>query len=198
MGSAVRQAMDIPYDGVDLPDTWSIADVEAENWPEPDSFKAFFIGGGAAVIVVPLEAARFRVIANRPDALEALPVPMDIRHIRREGEFQISVRQARHYSQGRVFLAGDAAHCHSPVGGRGMNLGIADAADLARRFVEGGLDGYHAARHGDGAEVIRFSEMGRKALMGPCAPCRAGVRLGLRLATRIPALRNRMVRRLLS
>ena len=39
-------------------------------------------------------------------------------------------RQARHYRKGRVFLAGDAAHVHSPLGGQGMNTGIGDAMNL--------------------------------------------------------------------
>src|SRR3546814_13495745 len=59
--------------------------------------------------------------------------------------------QAPTYQAGRAFLGGDAAHVHSPVGGRGMNLGIEDACAFARRFAgdEAGHDlaGYTADRH---------------------------------------------------
>ena len=63
------------------------------------------------------------------------------------------------YGVGWVFLVGNAAHCHSPVGGRGMNLGIADGTDLARRMVEGGLEDYGEARHKVGKEIIAGSEV---------------------------------------
>jgi 2-polyprenyl-6-methoxyphenol hydroxylase-like FAD-dependent oxidoreductase len=69
--------------------------------------------------------------------------------------FRISYRQVDSYQVGRVFLAGDAAHVHSPVGARGMNLGIEDGTVLARRMIEGTLDGYSAERHPVGARVIR-------------------------------------------
>lgn len=196
--STVRQAMGIAFEGYDLPESWSIADVEAKGWPGPECFNAYFIGGGGGVIVVPLEVTRFRVISNRPDALAALPVPMDVTRVRREGTFRISVRQAARYRAGRVFLAGDAAHCHSPVGGRGMNLGIADVADLAARFARRDLDGYHVVRHAEGAKVIRFSEIARRALMGGCGPCRAIVRTGLRAVSVLPALNQALAKRILS
>ncbi len=119
--SRVRRALGVAFRGHDLPEDWSIADVEAEAWPDPASFQIFLLDGGRGVIVVPLEATRFRVISNSPDALAALPVPMRVRRVRRAEKFRISVRQVDRYQVGRVFLAGDAAHCHSPVGGRGMN-----------------------------------------------------------------------------
>ena len=162
--SAVRKALGLDFPGFDLPGQWSIADVESPDWRDPQCFQGFLLSHGDICIVAPLEAARFRVIASRPDALAALPVPMNVTNIRRSGAFTISVRQVTDYAVGRVCLAGDAAHCHSPAGGRGMNLGIADAADLAGRLVDGGLVGYHAARHAEGAHVLAFSETVRKAV----------------------------------
>lgn len=195
--SQVRQSLGIGFDGIDLPEKWSIADVEVADWPDPKAFKAFFLRDGGAVIVVPLEETRFRVISNRPDALAALPVPMKVKNINRAGTFHISVRQASRYATDRVFLVGDAAHCHSPVGGRGMNLGIDDAVDLAARFSGGGLEGYHAARHAVGARVIRFSEDGRKTLMEGSALRRGAVQLILCIVTAMPFLHKPLVRRIL-
>ncbi len=68
--------------------------------------------------------------------------------------FRVNVRQAEHHAVGRVFLAGDAAHIHSPVGGQGMNTGIQDAVNLswklglvlAGRAPERLLDTYEAER----------------------------------------------------
>ena len=69
-------------------------------------------------------------------------------------------RQATTYRRGRVLLAGDAAHVHSPFGGQGLNLGLADAANLgwklaaAVRGRDGLLDSYTAERHPVGARVL--------------------------------------------
>ena len=85
-----------------------------------------------------LKNNRYRVVSNTKDALAALPLKLEVTNKHREGQFMISIRQVNEYQKGRVFLAGDAAHCHSPGRWkRGMNLGIADAAEWARRIVTG-------------------------------------------------------------
>jgi len=162
--STVREALGLAFKGYELPEKWSIADVEVDKWEQGDSFTVCLAEKGSIVVVVPLEENRYRVISNTKNALETLPLPISVANIRREGAFQISIRQVDKYQLGRVFLAGDAAHCHSPVGGRGMNLGIADACDLAKRFAEGGLDGYSESRHKKGASIIAQTERMRKAV----------------------------------
>ena len=72
-------------------------------------------------------------------------------------------RQATAYRKGRVLLAGDAAHVHSPVGGQGLNTGVQDAVNLGWKLAqvvkgissEGLLDSYHAERHPVAARVLR-------------------------------------------
>ncbi len=186
IGSTVRGALGLEYPGFDLPDQWSIADVECLDWRDPTMFQGFLLEQGNVCIVAPLEATRFRVISSTADALAALPVPMDVTRVRRSGAFTISVRQVTDYCVGRVALAGDAAHCHSPAGGRGMNLGIADAADLAARILRGDLGGYSAARHAEGAHVLTFSERGRRALQARNPLARLAVRSLARTAAAIP------------
>ncbi|WP_281357405.1 FAD-dependent monooxygenase [Paraburkholderia agricolaris] len=72
-------------------------------------------------------------------------------------------RQATAYRKGRVLLAGDAAHVHSPVGGKGLNIGVQDAVNLGWKLAqvvketspESLLDTYHAERHPVAARVLR-------------------------------------------
>ncbi|MGJ8618242.1 MAG: FAD-dependent oxidoreductase [Sulfitobacter sp.] len=196
--SAVRHALGLDFPGFDLPSQWSIADVDSDRWRDPSVFQGFLLPQGNVCIVVPLEKTRFRVIASQPDALAALPVPMDIRNIRRSGAFTISVRQVERYAVGNVYLAGDAAHCHSPVGGRGMNLGIADAADLAKRIVEGDVEGYHAARHTEGQRIIRFSERGRRIFQSRNPFTRAAVPHVMRAVSKIKPLSQAIIRNAVS
>jgi len=74
-------------------------------------------------------------------------------------------RQAATYRNGRVFLAGDAAHIHSPLGGQGMNLGLGDAMNLGWKLAatlhhtapDGLLDTYYTERHPIGARVLDWS-----------------------------------------
>lgn len=195
--STVRGAIGLPFDGYDLPDLWSIADVIAPDWQHPATFQGYFLPEGQVCVVVPLQTHRFRIIASKPDALAALPVPMDVTEVRRSGSFTIPVRHVPRFTVGRVFLAGDAAHCHSPVGGRGMNLGIADAADLASRIAGNRTDDYSAARLIESRQVIRRTETVRRMLQGPA--WRRNIGFGaIRLAKSVPPLARVMMRSFVS
>jgi 2-polyprenyl-6-methoxyphenol hydroxylase-like FAD-dependent oxidoreductase len=91
----------------------------------------------------------------------ALGRPMGVREIRWRSRFSCDERQVRAYRHGRVFLAGDAAHVHSPMGGQGMNTGIQDAVNLAWKLdlvLSGAsdaiLDTYQRERHPIGRRVL--------------------------------------------
>ena len=197
IGSTTRKLAGLDFLGFELPETWSIADVDADNWPHLNAITICKLSGSGVLIVAPLEPSRFRVVSNTPNSLANLPIPMDITNIRREGTFNIPIRQASDYRAGRVFLAGDAAHCHSPVGGRGMNLGIADAAELARCIAEGDLDTYSKIRHREGKAVIDGLETIRKIITSPSPLARFALMGILHTASILPPLRRQMAKRIL-
>lgn len=88
--------------------------------------------------------------------------------------------QATSYRRGRVLLAGDAAHTHSPLGGQGLNLGLGDAMNLGWKLAatvrgdasEGLLDTYSSERHPIGAKILDWSRA-QVALMRPSKSSRA-------------------------
>jgi 2-polyprenyl-6-methoxyphenol hydroxylase-like FAD-dependent oxidoreductase len=88
--------------------------------------------------------------------------------------------QATDYRKGRVLLAGDAAHIHSPLGGQGLNLGLGDAMNLGWKLaatISGGaqpdlLDTYYSERHPIGAQILDWSRA-QVALMRPNQSSRA-------------------------
>ena len=89
-------------------------------------------------------------------------------------------RQATTYRNGRVLLAGDAAHIHAPLGGQGLNLGLGDAMNLGWKLAatihgkapEGLLDSYYTERHPIGAQVLDWSRA-QVAIMGLSPEARA-------------------------
>ena len=164
--STTRDVAGIAYTGINLPQTWSIADVDAQNWRHRGKITLVCAGPAKVVVVAPLSESRYRVVASHENALQALPLPMDVTNIRREATFKISIRQAETYSKGCVHIAGDAAHCHSPVGGRGMNLGITDAIELANCLAENRGEDYSSTRHREGGSVIKMTERGRAMTSG--------------------------------
>jgi 2-polyprenyl-6-methoxyphenol hydroxylase-like FAD-dependent oxidoreductase len=157
--SAVRKAMNIGFEGYTHSRQWSIADAEITEWPyEAGAAEAFLNRNGDVGFIIPIGEGRFRAVSNTADALSRIPGAYRVSSLLRTDRFHIPVRQAARYRTGRVFLAGDAAHVHSPLGARGMNLGIEDAASFARRLAEGDLAGYEAERKPVGRRWIALSE----------------------------------------
>jgi 3-(3-hydroxy-phenyl)propionate hydroxylase len=97
-----------------------------------------------------------------------------LRSARWLSRFTDMARQAASYRQGRVLVAGDAAHIHPPHGGQGMGTGVQDAVNLGWKLAQvihktspdSLLDTYHAERHPVGARVLR-NTMAQVALSSP-------------------------------
>lgn len=197
VGSATRDAIGIAYEGQTFPGIWSIADVDAD-WAHNAETSLCLLRDGKMALIAPLGGKRFRVVSNTEDALAALQLEINVTNIRREGQFSISLRLASELSRGRVFLAGDAAHTHSPAGGRGMNLGIADSADLAARLAgDGQLSRYSYDRLAEDKRMIAGSEQIRKAMTSSNLAVRAMILAGLKLASVTPALQRLFASRFL-
>jgi pentachlorophenol monooxygenase len=128
----------------------------------------------ACAPVDPAEAERIRAILIR-----AAGTDFGLSEVRWVSRFRSDERQVPQYRTGRVFLAGDAAHVHSPAGGQGMNTGIQDAANLGWKLaaaLAGAdpaiLDSYQAERHPVGAMVLRTSGATARLLTAHRLPAR--------------------------
>jgi len=116
--------------------------------------------------------------------------------------FRIHERVADQYRAGRVLLAGDAAHTHSPAGGQGMNLGLRDGvtlgdalSDALREGREDKLDEYAASSRAEAMQVVALAHRLTRLATAPPAirPLR---NLALRLLALIPAFRRRLAEQL--
>jgi len=146
--SAVRHALNLPFEGEGYSETFLLADVRVES-PLDRIHIHLFLAEEGIVGFFPFRPERCRVIASVGDRSENAKAPepqlaevQELVDHRACGDiqlsdpvwlsrFHISHRKIREFRNGRVFLAGDSAHIHSPAGGQGMNTGIQDAFNLA-------------------------------------------------------------------
>lgn len=113
-------------------------------------------------------------------------------------------RQATRYRTGRAFLAGDAVHVNSPIGGQGMNTGLQDAfnlgwklaADIAGRAPAGLLDSYHRERHPVGERVLALTDRLTRSLVGRSRARVLAERAGLRAVALVGPARRRLLARI--
>jgi 2-polyprenyl-6-methoxyphenol hydroxylase-like FAD-dependent oxidoreductase len=148
MHSVVREQGAIPFIGGNYEESFVLADVEMD-WPLDREEVSLFFSDKGLIVVAPLPGNHFRVAS-----MKAPPEPSiaDLQHIFEErglenatiaihrivwaSRFRLEHRVAKVLRQGRILLAGDAAHVHSPAGGQGMNTGIQDAIALAGALKE--------------------------------------------------------------
>ncbi len=183
--SLVRKAAGIDFVGSDPSTSWMIAEVEMDEEPEigirPE-------GGGIGPVNRAVGGGPFRVVLTErqhehtgdptlqelSEALvSAYGTDFGVHSPTWISRFTDMTRQAVSYRQGRVLLAGDAAHVHPPQGGQGLNTGVQDAVNLGWKLAqvvnktstESLLDTYHAERHPVGARVLH-NTMAQVALAG--------------------------------
>jgi 2-polyprenyl-6-methoxyphenol hydroxylase-like FAD-dependent oxidoreductase len=194
--SAIRKAAGIPFEGDAYLQSFVLGDMEVDGPLQPDTLHAFPDAGGVAMFFPLGAPSTWRVIASsiadgkggshgrgrQPDesitkrdlSLAQLQEIVDVStggSLRLTepawlARFRLHHRQAKHYRNGPVFLAGDAAHVHSPVGAQGMNTGIQDAWNLGWKvaLVTAGaanaslLDSYEAERWPVGRVLLRYTD----------------------------------------
>lgn len=145
--STIRELAGLGDDGHDtLPLSLALADVRVEGGLPADQVLLFSSTHGI-LVVAPLPDGSFRLVADVDDAPEQPDVAFAQKLLNARGphhevrvtdviwgsRFRIHERVAQRYRAGRVVLAGDAAHTHSPAGGQGMNLGLREAVTLGMR-----------------------------------------------------------------
>ncbi len=178
--STVRRQLGAPFFGETMDSDWMLADVHMRGYPCPDSEATVYWHRDGVFIVFPIAPGRYRLLADLPPSgAERVPTPT-LEQVQalldRRGPggmtvsdpvwlsgFRINGRKVADYRWGRVFLAGDAAHIHSPAGGQGMNTGMQDAMNLAWKLAlvergtcrDGLLDSYSPERSHVGDQVLR-------------------------------------------
>jgi 2-polyprenyl-6-methoxyphenol hydroxylase-like FAD-dependent oxidoreductase len=153
--SLVRHKLNKEFHGSTLLSDWMLADLHLTGVPGPPAINLYWHSDGILALF-PLHGTRYRVIANTGEISGPIgegnrpaPTLAEIQRVldaRGPGgitasdpiwvsNFAINERKVEDYRTGRVFLAGDAAHVHSPAGGQGMNTGMQDAFNLTWKLA---------------------------------------------------------------
>ena len=213
--SAVRKLVGTKLAGSFVGERFLLGDVDAEHSLDRDDMHTFFSPEGP-VVVLAMREGRMRFLAevhdepgtplNMHPTQDELQAILDrriggIRVVRSHWLTSFEIRHARvpAYRWGRVFLAGDAAHIHSPAGGQGMNTGMQDAFNLAWKLsavIKGDagdtlLNSYEAERAPIADGVIKFTDRLTKAGTLSGAPRRIRD-VVVRILSQVPAVRKTM------
>ncbi len=181
--STVRHRLDLPFEGAPYEENFALADVQVE-WSNPEDELYGYLGEDSVMLVFPFGNGRCRVICESSVAQPEGEVPPELQYFQNAMDklgppgtklsdprwmtwFRIHRRCINKYRDRRVFLAGDAAHIHSPAGGQGMNTGIQDAYNLAWKLAhvvrgnapESLLNSYEAERHPTAQMVLRGTDL---------------------------------------
>jgi len=194
--SVVRKTLGFDFPGDTIANEMGLVDVGLSSWFDPYDHVVMNILDDNAFGFFPYAEGRGRLVMTHPNALDSLPRGMTIKEVFWQSAFRVSYRQVSSYQQGNVFLAGDAAHIHSPAGGRGMNLGIEDAATLAWLIETGQTSKYTALRHPVGKNVLKFTRYPTKMLMQPTASVRFAMQWIMPWGVKLSPVRNSILRML--
>lgn len=176
--STVRDCAGISLKRTGEGTTFLLADAKTTSGLVEDEGYMYLAQEGLLILVPMPEPRRWRVIAQVPSGAGS-QVPADAGRLdelilKRAGivfgshdvtwtsQFDLSHGVADHFSSGRIFVAGDAAHVHSPVGGQGLNTGVQDAYNLVWRLAESRLATSERAR-----KLIQGYESERRGTAGP-------------------------------
>jgi 2-polyprenyl-6-methoxyphenol hydroxylase-like FAD-dependent oxidoreductase len=163
--SSVRELTGIGMEGFRYNEVWELFDVELEVPRHPDEGHVFVYEAGG-MVMIRLKENIWRVAGNMSGLLNFLPKGTAVRQLMWHSTFRVGHRVAKMLQQGNIVLIGDAAHLHSPVGARGMNLGIEDAYIVSQLLRENRLDEYTRVRRGYLKRTVRRINTMTQALGG--------------------------------
>jgi 2-polyprenyl-6-methoxyphenol hydroxylase-like FAD-dependent oxidoreductase len=213
--SIVREHAHIGFEGGAYEESFVLADVRLAGDAPADEVILFWATAGLTV-VAPLPDGIYRIVAPVADApeepsAEFVQQLLDTRvgssrlvvtDVIWGSRFRIHHRVADTYRAGRLLLAGDAAHVHSPAGGQGMNLGIQDAVVLSDALAavlagqpETVLDDYSATRRPIAKNVVAMTDRLTRLATLPRA-LRPVRNLAISMAGRLPFVRRALARQL--
>ncbi|MEU9032389.1 FAD-dependent oxidoreductase [Streptomyces sp. NPDC048383] len=214
MHSTVRESAGIGFTGKTYGESFVLADVVGD-WTPGSREVALAFGGDGLVVIAPLpggtsrtggrRGGHYRIVATVADA----PAEPDLAFVRRlmdertpgqavvrelvwSSRFRVHHRVADRYRAGRLLLAGDAAHVHSPAGGQGMNTGIQDGWALGRALATGAVDGYEARRRPVALRVVSLTDRMTRVATTRNPLLRTLRNTALPVLARVPALRRRL------
>jgi len=186
--STVRHLLNLPFEGAQYEDLFLLADARTNEALPADELQLCPSELGPAAIF-PMSATRRRIVATvdraegdapslelvRKIVRERAPAGIEVESIGWASYFRIHHRQVADLRVGRMFVAGDAAHIHSPFGGQGMNTGLGDVwnlawkLDLAARGLgnERLLDSYSAERRPVIKDIIETTHRLTRAMGTP-------------------------------
>jgi 2-polyprenyl-6-methoxyphenol hydroxylase-like FAD-dependent oxidoreductase len=215
--SAVRRLMGSPFEGGEYEASFMLADVETSEELGADQMQICPHESGPLAIF-PMSASRRRIVATVDEQVGEAPSLELVRRLLAErgpagiealalhwsSYFRIHHRQVASLRAGRFFIAGDAAHIHSPFGGQGMNTGLQDAWNLAWKLdlaARGGarealLDSYTAERRPVIKQVMEGTDLLTKAMATPNKLAQTLRDVLIPAASHLPPFTNAFVNRL--
>ena len=189
--SMVRKSLGLSFEGETDEQVFGLADVEMNDWPFSINTAVLTIMDTHLAPYIPMGEGFGRFISTKGDCLNNLPGDAKVKKVRWETDFKLSYRQAQTYQKGNVFLLGDAAHIHSPVGGRGMNLGMEDACWLAWLIEQDREAEYTTLRHPVGADVLKLTHTFTSFAKSRGVLQDLFFQFGLPILSKLPAIQRR-------
>jgi 2-polyprenyl-6-methoxyphenol hydroxylase-like FAD-dependent oxidoreductase len=191
--SAVRKGVGIGFPGEALESSFYLADYHYPQPIDPHYVEIDLLNPGM-IGRLPVSADTVRYLSTLADFEKRIEHPVAGGEAVWVSNFRIHFRHVERMSSGNVFLAGDAAHIHSPAGARGMNLGIEDACWLAYLISEGREQEYSGLRL-PAVETVLKQTYGLTSLVTMRNPVVTGLRNALMpIAVRIPFVADRLLR----
>jgi len=184
--SVVRAQLSIDHQRTPHPLGMYSQDAILDWHDEPDLI--IWVLDAGAVMAMRIGEDRVRFAATSRAVFESLGLGPRIQKTTWESEFDVYFAQVHTYGRDRVWIAGDAAHIHSPIGGRGMNMGIADGIRFAEAVRDGNFNAYAADRHRVSGAWVRKNRIFTTLVSDPTFKGRAFrglIRSGYRIAGRL-------------